>query len=132
MSKYLADFQYGNQDISSGVDNFWLNGSIKISAKEQVEFLQRLYQAQLPVSPDALKSLKDIMLIEATENYKLYAKTGAGTIAKGKALGWFVGFVENDKGVHYFALNIDGDSFQQVIKTRIDVARQQLSLLGLL
>lgn len=132
MIQYLADLQYGNQDIGSGIDNFWLNGSLKISAKEQVDFLQRLYKSKLPISAKSLQSLKDIMLVETTDNYKLYAKTGAGGIAPDKALGWYVGFVENDKGVHYFALNIDAPSFQQVIKKRTEAARQQLRLAGIL
>jgi len=40
MTAFLTRFDYGNQDISSGIDSFWLNGSIKISATEQVRFLQ--------------------------------------------------------------------------------------------
>ncbi len=34
MQSYLSQFSYGNQDISSGIDNFWLNGSLQISALE--------------------------------------------------------------------------------------------------
>lgn len=132
MSQYLADFQYGNQDISSGIDNFWLNKSIKISAKEQVDFLQRLYNHELAVSKSSLMQLKDIMLAESTEDYKLYAKTGAGGVAKDKALGWYVGFIETKKGTYYFSLNIDGKSFKEVIKTRIDAAKEQLSLAGII
>ena len=44
MTKYLNRIDYGNNDISSGIDNFWLCGSIKVSAKEQVEFLNKLYK----------------------------------------------------------------------------------------
>ena len=132
MAAYLADFNYGNQDISSGVDNFWLNKSIKVSAKEQVDFLQRLNTKKLSVSDDALQKLKTIMLVEETESYKLYAKTGGGGVAKNKALGWYVGFVERDNDVFYFALNMDGTSFNAIKELRIDAARQQLKLAGII
>ena len=132
MKQYLANFQYGDQNISSGIDNFWLNNSIHISAKEQVDFLQRLNTHQLAVSKQALIELKKIMLVEATETYKLYAKTGTGNIAKNKVLGWYVGFVENQQGTYYFALNIDGKSLKDVSQIRIKAAREQLALAGIL
>ncbi len=46
---YVDAFEYGNQDISGGlpqpgpVDPFWINSSLKISLREQVEFLQKVY-----------------------------------------------------------------------------------------
>ena len=46
MQNYVDRFAYGNQDISSQLDKFWLNGSLKISALEQVDFLQRIYHNQ--------------------------------------------------------------------------------------
>jgi beta-lactamase class D len=33
MENYVSKFTYGNKDISSGLDNFWLEGSLQISAK---------------------------------------------------------------------------------------------------
>ena len=35
-------------------------------------------------------------------------------VAKNKALGWYVGFVERDNDVFYFALNMDGTSFNAI------------------
>jgi beta-lactamase class D len=132
MSNYMKEFNYGNQDISSGIDSFWLNESIKISAIEQVNFLQRYYKEQLPVSKAALSKLKSIMLVDSTDEYKLYAKTGAGGIEKDKYLGWYVGFVENSRGVYYFALNIDGPSFRKVGKIRIEAVMEQLKLANII
>lgn len=132
MQKYIDGFKYGNQDISSGIDDFWLNKSIKISAMEQVAFLQKIYNAQLPVSAQSLAKLKEIMLVESTPKYKLYAKTGAGNISKNHYLGWYVGFVETSDDVYFFALNIDGKTFREVQKNRIDAVMEQLSLAGVI
>ena len=46
------------------------------------------------------------MLVDSTDNYKLYAKTG-WTARVEKAIGWYVGFVKNKNGVWLFAINID-------------------------
>ncbi|HBY87795.1 MAG TPA: hypothetical protein DEO86_18225, partial [Colwellia sp.] len=78
MQSYVSKFNYGNQDISSGLDDFWLNGSMKISALEQVRFLQKMHRGQLAVSQHSIDTLKEVMLVEKGANYSLYAKTGAG------------------------------------------------------
>jgi beta-lactamase class D len=36
--QYLARFNYGNQDSSSGLTSFWLGGSLAISPDEQLRF----------------------------------------------------------------------------------------------
>jgi beta-lactamase class D len=46
--RYLEKIGYGNADPSGGVDGFWLEGPLRISAFEQVDFLQRLYRNALP------------------------------------------------------------------------------------
>ncbi|QFT54786.1 class D beta-lactamase [Microbulbifer sp. THAF38] len=130
MSQYLTKFNYGNKDISSGLDKFWLNGSLKISAKEQVDFLQKLFSGSLPVSEETLSLFKAVMLVEETDSYKLYAKTGGGQISDNFALGWYVGVVETENNMYFFAANIDGKSFAEIQTKRIRFARQHLSRLG--
>ena len=138
MQLYIDDFAYGNQDISSGLDHFWLNGSLKISAIEQVRFLQKMYRGQIPVSPQSLDQLKEIMLVEENENYSLYAKTGTGKTKlhsneEGESiLGWYVGFVENKKGVHFFAFNLTRSSYAKINAERIHTVRHHLKKAGVI
>jgi beta-lactamase class D len=137
MQSYLSRFDYGNQDISSGLDNFWLNGSLKISAIEQVRFLQKMHQGQLAISQNSIDTLKEIMLVETNTNYSLYAKTGAGrensADNKDKSmLGWYVGFVENTDGVHYFAFNFTRDSYAKMKASRVAIARNHLKKAGII
>lgn len=40
MSKMIASFDYGNEDTSGNLDSFWLDGAIRISAIEQINFAQ--------------------------------------------------------------------------------------------
>ncbi|MFK8012043.1 MAG: penicillin-binding transpeptidase domain-containing protein [Marinicellaceae bacterium] len=132
MQKYVSQFNYGNADISSGLDTFWLGGSLQISPKEQVEFLQRLYNKKLHVSDRSLILLKEIMLVESTNNYKLYAKTGGGNLSNGKAQGWYVGYVESSDGVFYFALHMQAKSFADLQSKRINIAKKLLSKAGVI
>lgn len=126
MASYLALLNYGNRDISSGIDNFWLHGSLKISATEQVNFLEQLYQQKFQLKAKTYEQLKSVMLAKQTPKFRLYAKTGGGYVAKNKALGWYVGYVETGDNVYYFALNIDGKSFDSIKDVRIPLAMQLL------
>ena len=128
MEDYVRKFNFGNTDTSSGVDTFWLNGSLAITAKEQVDFLQRLNEQKLPVSKKTIEQIKNIMLVEENDLYKLYAKTGGGYLNEKTTLGWYVGFVENKAGTFYFALNMQAATFDEIKTLRIDAAKHQLKL----
>lgn len=132
MLKYLNKIQYGNNDISSGIDNFWLNGSMKISAIEQVLFLQKLYYNQFEFQAQSIVALKEIMLVESNPNFKLYAKTGAGKVDENVMLGWYIGFVENASGVHFFAFNFDSENYTQMKENRINIATNHLKRAGVI
>ncbi len=137
MQSYVSSFDYGNKDISSGLDRFWLDGSMKISAIEQVRFLQKMHRGQLAISKDSINTLKKVMLVETNANYSLYAKTGAGRAnVKDKSskamLGWYVGFVENAEGVHYFAFNLTRENYAKMKAVRVEIARNHLKKAGVI
>ncbi|MFZ5553033.1 MAG: class D beta-lactamase [Bacteroidota bacterium] len=115
MQEWVDKCNYGNKDISGGIDNFWLRGKLRISAKEQVEFLKRLQAELLPFSKTSVDIVKKIMTEEETGTYILRAKTGWAD-GMNPDIGWYVGYVEREKAgenpekkkeYFYFALNID-------------------------
>lgn len=138
MKEYVTKFGYGNMDTSGGVaganlfDAFWLNSTLQISADEQIEFLKRFYAGRLPISKRSLEIVKEILVLEETPAYKLSGKTGGGSAGNGKALGWFVGYVETGRDVYFFATNIEGESFAAIRDKRIDLTKQILTTLGYL
>ena len=141
MQYYLDNFAYGNQDISSGIDNFWLDGSLKISAIEQVKFLQKMHKGQLALNQQSTEQLKEVMLVEKNHDYALYAKTGTGKTQlqtalkeqeKKSVLGWYVGFVENQHGVHYFALNISRNNYKGINDLRVNMVKNHLRKAGVI
>jgi beta-lactamase class D len=93
MQHYLDTIKYGNMNMMGGLDRFWLIDSLQISADEQAGFIKRLYFAELPVSERSQRIVKNMMLREETPGYKLYYKTGTGTV-NGKNIYWVTGFVE--------------------------------------
>jgi beta-lactamase class D len=138
MRQMVKRLRYGNQDVSGVWDSpqlstaFWLNGSLRISAEEQVAFLRRFYAGKLPISPSATQIVKDILVLEKTPAYTLSGKTGGGSLAEGRALGWFVGYVETRGNVAFFALNLEAPTFAAIRERRIELTKQILTALGYL
>ncbi|MDD3344880.1 MAG: penicillin-binding transpeptidase domain-containing protein [Candidatus Omnitrophica bacterium] len=113
MKDYINKIGYGSEDISAGIDIFWLprpdTTSIKISADEQAALLNKLLDGKLPFSEDNIAILRDVMLVEKTEKGALYGKTGSGMDSDGNwNMGWFVGFLESGDTTYVFACNITG------------------------
>jgi beta-lactamase class D len=107
MTKYIQAASYGNQDIEDKIDTFWLNGKLRISPEEQIKFLVRLYKEDLPFSPAVMQTVKDVMVIERQDNYTLRGKTGWGQdVDSMKNIGWYVGYLERDNNVYFYALNM--------------------------
>lgn len=102
---YLKKMQYGNQDNSGGLTQFWLGSSLKISPEEQLRFLLQLYLEKLPFSKSTYEKVKDIMIEEKTDNSILRAKTGWAVVPPND-IGWFVGYVEKKDNVYFFATRI--------------------------
>lgn len=111
---HLSLFEYGNQDLSAGlvppgpINPAWVSSSLKISPKEQVEFVQKMIQGRLPVSSNALQMTRNLLFKEEMpQGWKLFGKTALGSTVdeNGKKLKvrWFVGWVENDQDFFPFA-----------------------------
>jgi beta-lactamase class D len=106
MKEWVAKLEYGNADIGGGVDNFWLQGSMRISAMEQVEFLRKLREGRLPVTQRSSRLARNALVFERTPAYTIYAKTGTtGTVKE--PVSWWVGWIEQaGTPTAYFAMNI--------------------------
>jgi len=124
---YLEKIHYGNADASGGIDGFWVDGGLRITAHEQVAFLQRLYRNELPFKVEHQRLVKDIMIVEAGRKWILRAKTGW----EGR-YGWWVGWVEHPKGPVFFALNIDTPNRWDDLYKREAIARDVLQTIGAL
>lgn len=128
MKEWLKTFDYGNQDISAGLNQFWLGNSLRISPDEQVQFLTKLQRGDFPVSKKNLDVVKEILTRETTPGYRWIGKTGSS--AEGE--GWLVGWVEaKDSGCSY-ALHLTASSYDEMAKARPAIAKELLKKAGCL
>jgi beta-lactamase class D len=115
MREWLERLDYGNKDIGGGIDLFWLQGRLRVSPMEQVEFLRRLAAGELPMSQRSQRLVRHALIVERTPAYTLYAKTGTANPAA-NAVSWWVGWVEKKgRAAGYFAMN-----FTPTKKTRYE------------
>jgi len=124
---YLEQAGYGNADPSGGTDGYWLDGNIRITAFEQISFLQKLYANSLPFRPEHQRLVKDIIVVEAGRDWILRAKTGWEG-----SFGWWVGYVEWPEGPVFFALNIDTPNRIGDLPKREAITRAVLQSMGAL
>ena len=133
MNQYITQFDYGNMVIdSTSIDSFWLSEPSSISALEQIDFLVRFQMNQLGLSDKTNDSAQKIMIIEQQNGYTLRGKTGLST-ADGMTVGWFVGFLESEKDLVFFATQVQpgpGLSREDFISSRVDVTRKALQLIN--
>lgn len=125
MKNYVERIHCGNMDISGGIDTFWLDNSLKISAAEQVGFIEKLVEETLPFQEQTMKTVKRIMIDNDQDNYIVHGKTG--TRLSDMGLGWYVGYVKRGKTDWVFATNVDSSG-----TTAKMVTLQALKYLGIL
>lgn len=130
LQHWLDSLKYGNHKIGGKTDSFWLDNSLKITADEEMGLVKRLYFDQLPFQKRSQDIIKKVMLQESNANYKLSYKTGLGFRENGNALGWIVGWIEENQHPYFFAMNIEGDSQTKMIPLRLDILKAILKEQG--
>jgi beta-lactamase class D len=114
MKSSLEKMMYPGMDVhTDNIDLFWLEGDSRITPRQQVEFIRKLYNEQLPLKPTTMQAVKAIMLNEVTPDYRLSGKTG-WAIRNGNNYGWFVGWVETKAKVYFVATLVEPKDQKQV------------------
>ncbi|MBN9414263.1 MAG: class D beta-lactamase [Candidatus Eremiobacteraeota bacterium] len=104
---YLAKFHYGNQDFSGGLTKAWLTSSLLLDSHEQARFMSALWREKLPVSAQAQKQTKEILVVQTSGKSRLSGKTGSGTW-EGTDLGRYVGVLQCPQGEYLVVLDFQG------------------------
>lgn len=108
MSRALRDLDYGNATLGGPIDEFWLEGGgLRITQRGQLEFLHRLETRTLPFRGEVMETTIDV----------IPKAVGEGTIVRGKTgmilepgVGWYVGWLEWEKGTTFFASALYGEN----------------------
>ncbi len=120
MDSVLKELKYGNCDVSEwegsainsypNCNGFWLESSLKISPLEQVQVLSDIFEGKTSYKEEHISILKNVMLLQEEDNYRIYGKTGTGINNKG----WFVGFLEQGEDRVYFASYLEDDQVDNI------------------
>lgn len=105
---YVGRFDYGNQDLTGGVDMAWIASSLQVSPREQAAFLRKVANRELPVSAHAFDMTAQLLRLPTlADGWQVYGKTGTasgdGAGDNRRALGWFVGWATRDGRTVVFA-----------------------------
>jgi beta-lactamase class D len=102
MQHWVNQSEYGNMNINQNIDDFWLVGDLRISAKQQITFIENLITNNLPFDNSIEDIVKEIMITDSTDSYTIHSKTGWT-----ENIGWNVGYVETKDGIWIFVMNMD-------------------------
>lgn len=135
MQKELDRLGYSGMVFdTANVDGFWLGGDSRITPQDQISFLRRIYQEELPIRPTTQRAIREVLIREKTDDFTLSGKTG-WSIDGEKNNGWFVGFLERENRIYYFATNVEpepGFDMSEFAAIRTRVTQLALMQLGVL
>jgi beta-lactamase class D len=132
MSRWVNRLGYGNRNSAGGViDRFWLDGPLRISPVEQVDFLRRLHAYELPVSREHADLLLRLIELDRGKDWVLRGKTGLGFERK-RAIGWLVGSVDRGGRRWIYATVMLGESTEQLKPLRRPITEELLRRFGAL
>ena len=107
LKRWIDSLGYGNKNIGGPIDSFWLNNHLKITSDEQLGLVKKLYFDQLPFFQHTQVVVRRMMQRESNANYQLCYKTALGVKEDGHAIGWVLGWIEENKHPYFFVLNLE-------------------------
>lgn len=133
MQFWLDSISYGSKKITTVIDSFWLDNSLKITPDEELGLVRKLYFNQLPFFKSNQETVKRAMLFENNANYRLSYKTGWGKTEKGNHLAWIVGWIEENNHPYFFVLNFESaDPDADIVSIRMNMLKSILKQMGFL
>lgn len=133
MREYVNASNYGNRDIRYEIDSFWLRGALRISPDEQIQFLRNIYNNNLPFTKGHIDILKEIIILDEQPSYTLLGKTGWGIMDEKRNIGWFVGYLEKNDNVYFYAVNIESkEPDEHFASYRKEIVTEAFEMLGIM
>lgn len=128
IQKEIDKLHYGNCNISDweghlntnnnnpALTGFWIESSLLISPKEQVEVMERIFGDHADYSSETLNRLKQVMLLseQSESDISIYGKTGMGKANGIVVDSWFTGFADASEKRIYFCVYLGETKNQNV------------------
>lgn len=126
MAAYLAKLDYGNRDMSGGLDSFWLQGGMRITAAQQLDLISKLVRDELPVSKQAQAIVREVLKRDPVAGVPHSGKTGTGRVDRvgepehsGPMGGWLVGWIELPRGPVAYAMWVEAPEYEVLRDLRL-------------
>ncbi|HVS97990.1 MAG TPA: penicillin-binding transpeptidase domain-containing protein [Puia sp.] len=130
LRKWVDSLRYGNKDVRADSGHVIVRG-IKINADQELGLVKKLYFNQLPFFRRPQDLVKQMMTTEVNSNYKLVYKTGRAATLPGPAIGWVMGWVEENKHPYFFVVNLESPNGQADVEgIGIQLSKRILRTLG--
>jgi beta-lactamase class D len=137
MAAGLAKLDYGNRNIGGGIDQFWLRGALRITAEQQLAFVDKLAHGTLAVSATAQATVRDVTTLDTKDKHVLHGKTGSGPATdldknnEGKLV-WQVGWIDNGSEITPYAawVEVPTRNIDEARATRDELLKTTLAALG--
>ncbi len=130
---WLDTLAYGSKKITTSIDSFWFDNSLKITPDEQLGFLKKLYFHQLPFHQRNHEIVKGAMLFENNTKYKLSYTTGLEKNNNEKQVTWMIGWIEENNHPYFFVLHFEtSENPDSIPQIRLKLLMQILKDLGFL
>jgi beta-lactamase class D len=126
MQEIVNKVNFGNKDIGKEVDQFWLEGPLKISALEYIEFFKGIHLKAFAFDKETYVRAKKIFIEQQTQDYTLRAKTGT-TVFEDEQFCWYVGYIERTDNVYFFAMNVSSERPENFLEGKAVKARVPLT-----
>ena len=101
--KYIDSIHYGKGVVSADMSKFWNDGSLKITADEQLGLIKRLYFKELPFQKRSQEIFKKIIIRQSNSNYTL---SYVNAIDPSSQQSWVLGYEEENTHIYFFVLHI--------------------------
>lgn len=138
MQTEVQRLKFGRMDVrEETLNSFWLRGKSVITPYEQLDFLTRFVEKELPLKPSTYQKMKDIMIMMRAENgLVMRGKTGWAIVGD-RNIGWFIGYLERPDGERFIFVNnieckigaVRDDAFMASRKSIVGEVLQRLEVL---
>ncbi len=148
MQEMLDRLDYGNRNIGEDVTLFWIDHTLTITGRQQLDFLHRMWTGKLDVAPEHVRTLEAILtqplssLRERVPNpaefeavwasgVEAQFKTGTNDYEGGNVT-WIVGRLKSGQRDVIFVSRVIADGEPSKISPATEAALRELLALGLL
>jgi len=100
--KTIDSIHYGKGIVSTNLNEFWRDHSLRITADEQLGLVKKMFFKELPFQKRSQEMFKKMISKEDNSNYHLSYIEAADSLSQ---ISWVIGFVEENTHIYFFVLN---------------------------